>query len=309
MKTLNGETRRQLQLLFGKKSNTKGMLAILKNWMAFLLGISLVYLALQSNSNIAIVGIYIPVSFIIGCVLRGFDNLTHEASHNNIFTEVSKHLKLQFLFAFPVAKTVEDYRPGHWKHHRNYRDNKADDPDTAQNIRWGVEFLSENKTLRQIVWLYITRLLLLYYVIDNIRYNLIPHIKSKKAVSARLIFWTSIFLVMTVTNAWTLFFFAYIIPYFFWLPYIRFVTESSKHTNVNLEDDFANSRNNIGWLHQHILHPHNDGFHQMHHYMASIPFYNLKKAYKFIKLEPFVRSRVIESRNPIQTIKQIFEIK
>jgi fatty acid desaturase len=251
--------------------------------------------------------VYPPLSFAAACALRGFDNLTHEASHYNLFTAADLHQRYQFLFAYPVFKTLQDYRAWHLRHHSNYRRNKANDPDTAQNIRWGVEDLQTKTSFWQVAWFYVLRFFLLYYVYDNIRYNLIPHIGSKKSVTARIIFWGLVLTTVSLSNSWTQFLFGYLIPYLVWLPYIRFVTESSKHTNVNLQDDFANSRNNIGLLHQLFLHPHNDGFHQMHHLAANIPFYNLKKAYRFIKTNPEVRSSVIESSNPIQTIKQIFK--
>jgi fatty acid desaturase len=305
MKQIHPGLRKELQYLFGTKSTKKAALAVSLNWMFFLLCYYLIGLAMKLPPICASL-LYVLLSFVAGCCLRGFDNLTHEASHNNIFLHANLHHSLQFLFSYPVFKTVEDYRPGHWKHHRNYRNNKDDDPDTQQNIRWGVEFLPAKKTMYQVLWFYVIRLLLLYYFFDNIRYSFIPHSSSKHSKGGRLIFWFVILGVIAVTNSWLCFLLGYLIPCLFWLPYIRFVTESSKHTNVRLESDFANSRNNIGILHQLLLHPHNDGFHQMHHYMASIPFYNLKKAYRYMKLKGGIGENTIESYSPIETIKQVF---
>lgn len=308
MQTSKINLRKQLMLLYGVKSNTKAVSAILKNWLAFFVCYILTALIVAGSFSPGWL-LYLPVSFFAGCCLRGFDNLTHEGSHNNIFTSVKLNQYLQCLYAYPVCKTVQDYKPGHWKHHRNYRNNKSDDPDTQQNIRWGVEFLPAKITLRQILRFYVIRFFTLYYVRDNFRYNFIAHIQSKNSVAGRLIFWSVIISGVAITHTWFLFLLGYLIPYFIWLPFIRFVTESSKHINVDLQDDFANSRNNIGLIHQFILHPHNDGFHQMHHYMASIPFYNLKKAYIYLKKHPEVRSRVIESYSIFQTIQQIFKKK
>jgi fatty acid desaturase len=309
MQSLNKTLRKQLRELYGEKSNIKASWAILINWTALIICFFLIGVVISHPFSWLTILIYLLLSFFAGCCLRGFDNLTHEASHNNIFTNEELHLSLQFLYAFPVGKTVQDYRPGHRKHHRNYRINKDDDPDTQQNIRWGVEFLPPRLTFSQISWFYVARFFLCYYVVDNIRYNLIGHIRSKEALLGRILCWLVILMIVFLTNGWTLFLFAYLLPYFIWLPYIRFVTESSKHTNVNLQDDFANSRSNIGLIHQLLLHPHNDGFHQMHHYMSSIPFYNLKKAYRFMKADPAVRSKLIESYSPWQTVFQIFKTK
>jgi fatty acid desaturase len=305
----NNISRKELLLLFGKKSSLKASIAIALNWAIFL---ALLYL---SGNVVTMLPapwswiVLIGVTFFAGCALRGFDNLTHEASHSNIFSSKKKHLYLQFLYAFPVMKTLQDYWPSHKKHHNNYRNKKDDDPDTQQNIRWGVEYLPTNKTAKQVIWFYVARFLGQYYTQDNIKYNFWHHLKSRYCVPGRLAFWAAVLAIVALTHTWQYFLFGYAIPYLIWLPYIRFVTESSKHTNVNLQDDFANSRNNIGLFHQLILHPHNDGFHQMHHYAACIPFYNLKKAYRYLKADPDVRHRVIESFTPFQTIKQIFKRK
>lgn len=309
MQLSNINLRKQLLLLYGSKSNTKATLAILCNWVAFILCFILIGLVFFYLPFFMALIFYLVISFVAGCCLRGFDNLTHEASHNNIFSVAVLHHYLQFLFAYPVFKTVQDYGPGHWKHHRNYRKHKDDDPDTQQNIRWGVEHLPAEKTVYQILWFYVIRFFMLYYMVDNIRHNFIPHLISKNSIAGRILFWGLILFAVAFTHTWLIFLLGYLIPYFLWLPYIRFVTESSKHTNVNLEDDFATSRNNIGIIHQYLLHPHNDGFHLMHHYISSIPFYNLKKAYIYMKADPEVKKRLIESFNPFQTIKQIFKIK
>lgn len=303
----NNDFRKRLLSLYGTKSTKKAMLAILKNWFVFILMYTICGFVWELSFYPAIL-LYILVSFLAGASLRGFDNLTHESSHYNIFKTHSLHESLQFLYSYPVFKTVQDYRPDHMKHHRNYRSHKDDDPDTQQNIRWGVEDLPSKIPLRLLVWFYVTRLLTFYYTVDTIKYSLLPHLKSRNSRAGRMLFWGIIIVIVIVSKTWIWFISGYLVPLFVWLPYIRFITESSKHTNVRLQEEFANSRNNIGLIHQYILHPHNDGFHQMHHFMASIPFYNLKKAYLFLKREMQIQQSVIESLNPIQTIKQSYKI-
>lgn len=296
----------ELITLFAKKNTALAIKAIVMNWLILIALITVnIYFVNVINTTWSLL-LYVLTSFLTACSLRGLDNLTHEASHYNIFQSPKLHFTLQFLYAFPVLKTVEDYRNGHFKHHKNYRSNKKDDPDTRQNERWGVEHIEQNSSLKMVTWFYIIRVILLYYVVDNILYNVIPHILSKKSICPRLILWGLIVIFVTITGTWLSFLVAYVIPLLFWLPYIRFVTESSKHSNVNLQSKFANSRNNIGWIHQYILHPHNDGFHQLHHYAASIPFYNLKKAYKYLTVDLKVKEQLIVSKGIFQTIKQIF---
>lgn len=302
----NLTTKKLLIQKFGKKSNTKAIRSLTLNWFFFLLLLISSYQALVILPAPWNVIAYIVVSFLIACALRGFDNLTHEASHNNIFSQPRLNKTLQFFYSFPVFKTVTDYAYWHTRHHKFYIKDRDNDPDTRQSIRWGVEDGDATNKYR-VWWFYVGRLLCFYYLIDNIRYNLIPHLTSTNARLERILFWIAIIIIIAVTGTWNYFLLGYLIPYLFWLPYIRFVTESTKHTNVNLEDQFANSRNNIGWFQQLVLHPHNDGFHQMHHFAPSIPFYNLKKAYIYLKSLPGMSERFIESKTLFQTIKQIYK--
>lgn len=307
MKNFNNVDKKSLVLLFAKKSNRKGFTALILNWFFFLglfyvTGYSFIWL-----SGVWGIGLYLISSFLTGCALRGFDNLTHEASHYNVFRTKKWNDRLEFLFAYPVLKTVSDYRYHHNLHHKNYRHDKKNDPDTVQSIQWGVaNALKSKNPIRVIISFYFIRPLILFYAWFNIKHSVVGHVTSKESIRGRLLFWAIIFIVITLMHAWMFFFLAYAIPYLFWLPFIRFITESSKHNNVNDDDDFGNSRSNIGVLHRLILHPHNDGYHQMHHYISCIPFYNLPKAYKYIKKHYAIGGSIIESFSPTETIKQTY---
>lgn len=298
---MNLELRKEIISRFGKPSNRKAVFSIVLNWLAFL---SLSVLASYVFSKSFL--LYVIISFLIGCTLRGFDNLTHDASHFNLFVNKRVHSYIEFLISYPVFKTLKDYRTSHMIHHRNYRKKPDKDPDTLQAKRWGILGKNIKNKNSKVLSFYIFRQLTFYYMIDNIRHSFLPHIISKESRIIRIIFWVVVLLLVALTSSWKILLLGYLIPYFYWLPYIRFVTESSKHTNVNLQEDFSNSRNNIGVLHQLLLHPHNDGYHQMHHLIASIPGYNLKKAYQFLKRHGNISSKVIESLSPIETVNQVF---
>jgi fatty acid desaturase len=300
-------TRKELKALFGDRSDLKGLSALAVNWACLAACLFLISLAIPGDGLHLL--FYIPLSFLMGCCLRGFDNLTHEASHQNVFKTRSMHQALEFSFAFPVFKTIADYWPFHRIHHSGHRTDKDNDPDTQQNIRWGVEGRSEPVKWYTLLWFYAGRLLVLYYVVDHVRYNVLPHLKSRTLLTRRAFFWGCVFALVALTHSWELLLYGYVIPVLFWLPFVRFVTESSKHNNVDLEDDFGNSRNNIGWIHQWLLHPHGDGFHQLHHFASCIPFYNLKKAYRYVMQDPEVRKRMIISYGPLQTIMQSFKLQ
>ena len=82
-------------------------------------------------------------------------------------------------------------------------------------------------------------------MVDFIKYGFIPHLRSKTSKYSRILFWTLLLVVVGTTSLWEFFLLGYVIPCFFWLPYIRFIAESSKHSNVDLENEYANSRNNV----------------------------------------------------------------
>jgi fatty acid desaturase len=293
--------REEIINLYGKPSNKKAARSIILNWIVFI-ALAMISFYMFSIS----IFVYFITSFLTGCALRGFDNLTHDASHFNLFRNKKLHSYLEFLISFPVFRTLKDYRVSHMVHHRNYRRDPMNDPDVLQVKRWGIS--SENKTpfVQKILFFYVFRQLSCFYLIDNIRFNFLPYIVSKESIIPRILTWSIVLIIVQFTSTWDFLIIGYLIPYFYWLPLIRFTTESSKHTNVNLQDEFSNSRSNIGVFHQLLLHPHNDGFHQMHHLIASIPGYNLKKAYHFLKKHGKIDNKVIESYSPLETSKQLF---
>jgi fatty acid desaturase len=256
--------KKQLIRLFGNKSNFKGLRALIMNWICMVVCIWLIdKLTLHPAINIIL---YLPLSFLTSCCLRGFDNLSDQASHKNIFKTTSLHTLLEFSYAFIVFKTVNHKNITHTKNHNYYSTHKNEDPQTSQPIHWGA------RGSNLLMLMSVIRLLSLFYTVDYIRYQFIPHFKSSQAKIQRLLFWAIILTLILITNTWWLFLLGYIIPVFFWLPYIRFVIENKQH-------------NDVSWLHQLLLHPHNDGFHQLELIPSTIPFYNVKEAYLFVARE------------------------
>jgi fatty acid desaturase len=252
--------KKQLIRLFGNKSNFKGLRALIMNWICMIACVWLIdKLTLHPAVNVML---YLPLSFLAGCCLRGFDNISDQASHKNIFKTASLHSLLEFSYAFIVFKTINTEDITHTKQHNYYSTHKNEDPQTSQPIHWGARGSN----------LLVFNLPSLSCTVDHIRYQFIPHLKSSQAKMQRLLFWLAILSLVLVTNTWWIFLFGYIIPAFFWLPYIRFVTENKQHNDVN-------------WLHQFLLHPHNSGFHQLELIPSTIPFYNVKEAYLFVARE------------------------
>ncbi|SNS18695.1 fatty acid desaturase [Dokdonia pacifica] len=299
------DLKNKVKAIYGVPSTYKGIVSLMSNWIVL---ITLMIIIVYSSRLIFPFNVlcYFFLSFLVGCALRGLDNLTHDASHYNLFSSKKLHNNLECIICFPVMKTLEGYRVSHMKHHRNYRKNLDDDPDTLQLRRWGLENFENKKKKHKIFKFYFLRQVTLFYFIDNLKHSFIPHFFSKKSIKSRLIFWFLLFSIITISSSWYSFLLGYLIPYFFWLPYIRFIAESAEHTNVELSKEYSNSRNNIGIFHRFFLHPHNDGYHQLHHLIASIPGYNLKNAHNYLIKHANIQNDLIESKSPIETANQIF---
>lgn len=107
----------------------------------FLLG----YLSLRIHAELGTAASIIPFLLIAVAIARqqrALENLVHSASH---FEFSRKNKKLNdflgnVLAAFPVANIVEDYRKGHFLHHRAY--NSELDPCKKRN-RKAPEYLNQ----------------------------------------------------------------------------------------------------------------------------------------------------------------------
>lgn len=71
--------------------------------------------------------------------------------------------------------------------------------------------------------------------------------------------------------------FVWLLGYGLALPVIRFIGESSEHIYSDSDTVFDATISNLGLLQRFLIHPHNDGYHTVHHMWPGIPHHALRR--------------------------------
>ncbi|KAL9012139.1 MAG: hypothetical protein Q9173_003070 [Seirophora scorigena] len=136
-----------LTKVYRERDATKTFAAILNNYVLTLACIAMSESATSASSLPQSIGrtIYLLAVVIIASRMRVLENLVHEASHNNLFQSATSHRHLQFLYAFPVFRIIEDYRRSHLVHHKHLGDRQKD-PYIVRLFDLGLDKLPERPT-------------------------------------------------------------------------------------------------------------------------------------------------------------------
>jgi fatty acid desaturase len=203
--------------------------------------------------------------------LRGFENLTHEASHHN-FCRRRKELNDtagNWLCAYWVLISVDMFRGPHRNHHHHFGGD--DDPDKKRFARLDLDNMPRRSPLS--LALYLLRVMPTY-VLDYWRQF------SDKGGQLIMSLLAHVLLVLVVSIAvndkfWLLWLIYFWVPFIFYLPVHRFLAEAEEHRYQGAESEFVSTFSNIGPFHRWFLHPHGDGYHLLHHMLAEVPHWKM----------------------------------
>lgn len=284
------------------RSSLKALVAIASNYLISASCIVIVQWA-SGRPRMSAAGskaLYILSTVIIASRMRALENLVHEASHNNLFPSAHLHRRLQFLYAFPVFRVLEDYRRSHVIHHKHIGDPQRD-PDIVRLYNLGLDRIPE-RPVWYLLGFPMTGYLTYEYLITTFR----EFWESPSSRLSKSMFWVVVMLAVGCTGALHQFAYYYIIPFLVVLPVLRYCAEASEHLGLDLTGDFGSSRTNIGFLHTWCLNPHNDGYHAVHHLCSRVPFYLLPEAHQHLMnaSNEFAKESTI-SHGMLETFKQI----
>ncbi|WP_439655620.1 fatty acid desaturase [Sulfitobacter aquimarinus] len=245
--------------------------------------------------------------------MRGLECLVHDGSHYNIVnvkptgklhialskvglgrqTRVISDIAVNIVAAYPVFSTVQNYRASHELHHNKL--GTEYDPDFVRHRELQLEGLDRSEPLK------------FFYEIAN---RLIPYwmswwraIGTDKRTAAIASCWHvllvfSVSLAVGFQTALTYWIVSFLVPFLLVLPILRFIGEAAEHDYVTDSSVAEQTFSNTGWLHRLWLHPHNDGYHTLHHLFADVPHHNLRDLNRFIQENDsanygeFLRNRV-----------------
>ncbi|KAL8850105.1 MAG: hypothetical protein Q9221_004922 [Calogaya cf. arnoldii] len=287
---------------YRQRNATKAFLAILSNYITITTCILLSETSARAPSLPSPIRhtIYLLSLLIIASRLRAFENLVHEASHNNLFPTPQQHQTFQFLYSFPVFRIVSDYRQSHLIHHLHLGDRNKD-PDILRLFDLGLDSLSERP-----VWYLFGMPMTGYLSWEYLSTTFVEFWTSESSRVSKTAFWGGIIFGISYWNLHSFFLSYYILPFFIILPITRYWAEISEHLGLDLSGEFGSSRTNIGWLHRWYLNPHNDGFHAVHHLCSQVPFYLLEIVHgRLMEGSEEFRGKTVVSRGVGETFGQM----
>ena len=284
------------------RSTWRALIAITSNYVV----IACCIINAQWVSNTPFTGIagsrccYPLSTLLIASRMRAFENLVHEASHGNLFPSTSLHQHLQFLYAFPVFRVLDDYRRSHIVHHKHLG-NPNKDPDLVRLIGIGLHRIPENP-FWYLFGLPMTGYFTYEYSVTTFR----EFWHTSTSRWSKLAFWFAVLITVISTSTISTFTYYYIIPFMLILPIIRYWAEVAEHLGLDLRSEFGSSRTNVGFLHTWFMNPHDDGYHAVHHLYSKIPFYLLSEAHQQLmeKSAAFSKASVV-SYGLVETLQQV----
>lgn len=287
---------------YRRRSGLRSSSAIASNYIIFASCITIVQWA-YSVPYIPATGakaLYLLSIIIIAARMRALENLVHEASHHNLFPSTPLHHKLQFLYAFPVFRTLQDYRRSHMVHHKHLGDLQKD-PDIVRMMVLGLDGLPNNP-IWYLLGLPMTGYLTYEYLCTTFR----EFWASSSSRWTKWTFWIMVMLAVWRMAALKQFAYYYMVPCLVILPVTRFWAEVSEHLGLDLRADFGSSRTNIGYSHMWYMNPHNDGYHAVHHLCSQVPFYLLPEAHqRLMEMNSAFATTAEISRGMFETFNQV----
>ncbi|BAW80758.1 fatty acid desaturase [Candidatus Nitrosoglobus terrae] len=230
--------------------------------------------------------IYLIAALIIASRQKGLENLIHEASHFNL----SRNRKINDTMCYWAGAmwlhpglTLEDERKSHVEGHHAFFWDVARDPKYQGHKSIGLDQLPQ-KTIWGVICVLSRALARLY------RWKLFSIIKGGSLLKTAGSRYETVRRVVVILMVVILIYSGLFIPfilYFFLpaitlLPIISFIAQMSEHSGTIGYTEFDKSRNKLGFIQEHFLHPHGDGYHIVHHLYPGIPHHQLRHAHNLL---------------------------
>ena len=136
--------------------------------------------------------------------MRALDNLTHEASHHNLFRNRFLNQWFGLLFCtIPIGTSLYTYCQSHRQHHKHFGDSNKD-PDLIRYGDLGIDLfpISRSKLI-----LHLFKIFCLAHVPKYLwgTFRFFVHSPDEPGYekAARWLFWTIVFIVLTIFNWWS----------------------------------------------------------------------------------------------------------
>ena len=255
-------------------------------------------ISIEQLTNLTFWLLYLVCILLSSRSLRGLECIVHDGSHFNWWRRHKLwNDKLTNIFAaYPTFSTVENYRASHLLHHR-YLGTELDPDYVRHNELELFKLNRKNKTE------FIIHIILRLHIYIPSWWKAIG---TNKVTGIKGFIWNiAIILVLSlftnsITTSLKIWVLGYLIPFIFFLPVLRFIGEAAEHDYEDHTEVATKTFSNIGFFHNLLFHPHNDGYHTIHHLLPSIPHYKLKRLNsKLIEVDNSNYSKILRTRKNI----------
>lgn len=263
------------QIQAAHQTNTlRSCLTALADHASVVLAALAVLVTARGSSSVDLALVVAVAAVVTGRAQRGLEVLVHEASHGNL-CRADRRLNDRcgnLLAGWAVGLGVADYRDGHSLHHRFYATDR--DPDRTRYVDLDIESLdrgSRTAYLRGVLarlpgysaswWVAVGtspsclwRIVLTTSVLQVLPAYLIAG--PTAAVTCAALAASGLLLVT---------------------PVIRFFGETSEHQYLRAVTVLGTTITNVGPVQRLLVHPHGDGWHQLHHILPGVPHHQLRR--------------------------------
>jgi len=238
---------------------------------------------------------------IIGRQLRALECLVHEASHHNWSR---RHRRLNDVVASvlacsPTGALLAEYRRSHLVHHRDFGTDL--DPDLRRYRELSIEDLDRLSPRRFVSGL--ARRFTRY------QRGWLQMLGARPSVLLPIVVWIGVWTVMPVlllvpgrpgvapVVAGVA---ACVLAYAIVTPTIRLVGEAAEHRYFNQSTVWESTISNLGALHRLLLHPHGDGYHNVHHMWPGVPHHASRRLHNLMtRFDPDAYGLTVNARTSV----------
>ena len=250
---------------FVERNDIRAFQVLLRDWIA-------IFLIAAFSIWINNIFVYLVSVWAIGLFQYAIGEvLVHEAVHHNLFTRQLWNEKLEFLYSFPVFRTISMYQEHHFPHHKYYGSDRDYIPEYYEKLG----LYKPDKNLFFLCYIKpVMGFGVYHFFLDLfIDFKDVDRRSFFRSYLQIFVFWFVIVLSFYFSGHLKILLLYWFVPLLWSFSSYNYWFEIQEHFNT-----FSGSRSNVNLIANLLVH--NDGYHYVHHLCPAIPWYKLPEAHR-----------------------------